>query len=88
MRYPEKGGSDIEIERISSNGRYLAARVDLGPYQPIRTIFFDLKNKTQWVGEEDYGIWEIGNDGIAKVGSLKQNKVIYIDLKPLLGGGK
>jgi hypothetical protein len=88
-----------EPRQMSPNGRYLAIEVDkdIPDKRPpiIHLIrFYDLHRKTFYEFEKEYYVYNITNDGIAKVsecnaeGSIVGSPIIEIDLKKYLGEGE
>ncbi len=91
--YPEKEGEKVypmEILGISSNGRYLAVRVDFPFPEFPKTVFFDLEKNAAWKADRNY-FWfkEITDDGIVKASYKDQieKKAIKteINLKHMFG---
>jgi hypothetical protein len=101
--------SVIDRVNLSNNGRYLAVRADVYKIVNIhvkmatKTVFFDLINGTEWIGEQSYVIDKITDYGIVtasfpnpliKNSDTREKKLkegtlnITIDLKQYLGGNK
>ena len=81
---------DSQLSRISPNGRYLAIEVRKSKEPPFPwkciTRFYDLKDNTFWDSSQKYVIFEISNEGIAKVDNPwnQEDKTKEIDIRKYL----
>jgi len=86
LHYPnedEKAYPQGEI-KISPNGKYLAVRVGFPWPESYRTVFFKLQNGNSWKADKSYVVYEVRDDGKAKVSS-EVGETVFIDLKKFLG---
>ena len=91
--YPRPGESEfvpLDISRLSSNGRYLAARVNFDLRGGVKTVFFDLVKPATWKADQALLVYEITDGGIAKSEYNNEEKKeivpVQINLKNSLGG--
>jgi len=86
LAYPEKKGEEVhpmEIQGMSSNGRYLAVKAGFPFPEFPKTVFFDLEKNAFWKADRNY-FWfkEITDDGMVKASYKDQiaNKTIKTEI--------
>ncbi|HWR73521.1 MAG TPA: hypothetical protein VN604_10145, partial [Nitrospirota bacterium] len=93
LAYPRPGERalvPLDISKLSSNGRYLAVRVDFGHREGPKTVFFDLVKPATRKADQVYVVYDITDGGLVTADYFNREKreiiSVKIHLKNFLGG--